>query len=54
MLRDLIYEEFQERADKEDQGRLGEERTNERPSFLNKKSSVDTELLTDGGEDDET
>ena len=54
MLRDRIYEELRERADKEDQERPSEERTDERPSFLNEERSVDTELLTDGGEDGET
>ena len=33
--------------------RSEEERTDETPSFLNEESSVDTELLTDGGDDEE-
>jgi len=35
--------------------RTGDEQTDDSPSFLNEESSTDTELLTDGGdEDDET
>lgn len=30
-----------------------EEESEERPSFLNEDSSVDTELLTDGGDEEE-
>lgn len=54
MLRDRIYEELRDRGKKEERERPDKEQTDERPSFLNEESSVDTELLTDGGEGDET
>jgi len=33
--------------------RPDEERTDETPSFLNEEASTETELLTDGGDDEE-
>jgi hypothetical protein len=53
MLRDRIYQELRDRASEETQDQMGGQKTDERPSFLNEESSVDTELLTDGGDENE-
>ena len=44
---------YSERADEETAESDDPRDESEQPSFLNEESSTDTELLTDGGDDDE-